>query len=173
MPSRPPRPPAAVALLGALLVLACAPTPRAGARAESAGTLPPVRRSEGPAPRPEMSVLAPGTLTVSAFTVPLPTLQQYVQTAFAAEDIQLRPFGPADTLLGSVPIQLRGREVTYRVRLVGPGPRWLVVLDGAYGAPGDTVRVIADRMGTRVAKDAWQRLFNVADRLNERRLQGP
>lgn len=153
----------AAAVVAAAALLGCAAAPRA-----ETGT---VTRAEGPAPSAEVSVLGPGMLAVSNFPLPLPTVQRYVQEAFAAEGLALRPFSPSDTLLASVPALMRGREVTYRVRLAGPPP-WLVVMDGAYGAPGDTVRVVADRQGTRVGRDAWQRLFNVIDRLNERRLQG-
>lgn len=159
---RPLRRTASVLAVAALL--GCASAPRAETER--------VTRAEGPAPTPEVSVLGPGMLAVSNFPLPLPTVQQYVQEAFAAEGLALRPFGPSDTLLSSVPTLMRGREVTYRVRLAGPPPRWLVVMDGAYGAPGDTLRVVAHQRGTRVGRDAWQRLYNVADRLNERRLQG-
>ena len=154
-------------LLLALALCACARATRAPAGTSG---MSPVTRSEGPPPPDIPEVGTPGVVIVSGFAAtPLSGVQQHVRAAFAAYRLQLRPFGATDTLLTTVPLLEGGREVTYRTRLSQHPRGWLVYLDGAYAAPGDTTVRVALRRGTPgLAGEAWARIPQIATTLFER-----
>ena len=154
-------------LLLALALCACARATQAPSG--TSGTSP-VTRSEGPPPAEIPEVGTPGVVIVSGFAAtPLPDVQQHVRAAFAAYRLPLRPFGATDTLLTTEPVLEGGRAVTYRSRLSQHPRGWLIYLDGAYAAPGDTtVRVALRRGAPGVAGQAWARIPAIATTLFER-----
>jgi len=106
--------------VGVSLAAACA----SGARTANA--------APGPAVPPAVELLAPTTVTVSAFRLPQSQLVSLVRTVFGEKGVRLRPGTGADTLLVSEPVPAGPYEVTYRVRLVGGSGPWLVAMDAAY-----------------------------------------